>query len=130
MPWKHSRPSRIEVSIEELPASGLLVARVKDDGGGFDANNASGDSVIGMKEHAVGGTLTVENRHDGPGVVVTATAAAGRRRGENSLKGLPRNEDSCDRRIVRVCAGCSAPFPAPSHRGRDPRGGSVEAARR
>ena len=72
---KHSRPSRIEVSIEELPASGFLVARVKDDGGGFDANNASGGfGLIGMKERAVllGGTLTVENRHDGPGVVVTA----------------------------------------------------------
>ncbi len=71
---KHSRPSRIEVLIEETYDGGFLVARVSDNGGGFDANNASGGfGLIGMKERAtlLGGTLTVENRSDRLGVVVT-----------------------------------------------------------
>jgi two-component system, NarL family, sensor histidine kinase UhpB len=71
---KHSRPSRIEVLIEET-YGGFLVARVSDNGGGFDANNASGGfGLIGMKERAtlLGGALTVENRNDRLGVVVTA----------------------------------------------------------
>jgi two-component system sensor histidine kinase UhpB len=70
---KHSRPSRIEVLIEETHG-GFLVARVSDNGGGFDANNASGGfGLIGMKERAtlLGGALTVENRNDRLGVVVT-----------------------------------------------------------
>ena len=61
--------------IEEPHESGFLVARVSDNGGGFDANNASGGfGLIGMKERAtlLGGTLTVENRSDRLGVVVTA----------------------------------------------------------
>ena len=50
---KHSRPSRIEVLIEETYDGGFLVVRVSDDGGGFDANNASGGfGLIGMKERA------------------------------------------------------------------------------
>ncbi|MEJ0051205.1 MAG: HAMP domain-containing protein [Methylovirgula sp.] len=71
---KHSRPSRIEVLIEETYDGGFLVARVSDNGGGFDANNASGGfGLIGMKERAtlLGGTLTVDNRSDRLGVVVT-----------------------------------------------------------
>jgi two-component system, NarL family, sensor histidine kinase UhpB len=70
---KHSRPSRIEILIEETHG-GFLVARISDNGGGFDASNASGGfGLIGMKERAtlLGGALTVENRNDRLGVVVT-----------------------------------------------------------
>jgi two-component system sensor histidine kinase UhpB len=72
---KHSQPSHIEVSIGEVYESGFIVARVSDDGCGFDANVASGGfGLIGMKERAalLGGALTIENRRDKLGVVVTA----------------------------------------------------------
>jgi len=71
---KHTKPSRIEVLIEETH-HGVLVVRVLDDGSGFDSNATSGGfGLIGMKERAtlLGGTLVVENRRDRPGVVVTA----------------------------------------------------------
>lgn len=71
---KHSQPSHIEVSIEETYESGFIVARIADDGCGFDANNASGGfGLIGMKERAtlLGGALTVQNRRDKSGVVVS-----------------------------------------------------------
>ncbi|MFZ0729282.1 MAG: ATP-binding protein [Methylovirgula sp.] len=71
---KHTKPSRIEVLIEEMH-HGVLVVRVLDDGSGFDLSVASGGfGLIGMKERAalLGGTLVVENRRDRPGVAVTA----------------------------------------------------------
>ena len=71
---KHTRPSRIEVLIEEI-CHDVLVVRVLDDGSGFDASAPTGGfGLIGMKERAalLGGTLLVENRRDRQGVVVTA----------------------------------------------------------
>jgi two-component system sensor histidine kinase UhpB len=71
---KHTKPSRIEVLIEETYHD-VLVIRVLDDGCGLDASAVTGGfGLIGMKERAalLGGTLVVENRRDSPGVVVTA----------------------------------------------------------
>jgi two-component system, NarL family, sensor histidine kinase UhpB len=71
---KHTKPSRIEVLIEETHHD-VLVAGVLDDGCGLDANAVSGGfGLIGMKERAalLGGTLVVENRRDRAGVAVTA----------------------------------------------------------
>lgn len=71
---KHSRPSHIEVLVEET-YHGVLVVRILDDGSGLDASAASGGfGLIGMKERAalLGGTLVVENRRDRRGVAVTA----------------------------------------------------------
>ncbi|MGH6818507.1 MAG: ATP-binding protein [Methylovirgula sp.] len=71
---KHTKPSRIEVLIEETH-HGVLVVRVLDDGSGFDLGVATGGfGLIGMKERAalLGGTLVVENRRDRSGVAVTA----------------------------------------------------------
>jgi two-component system, NarL family, sensor histidine kinase UhpB len=71
---KHTKPSRIEVLIEETYHD-VLVVRVLDDGCGLDASAVTGGfGLIGMKERAalLGGTLVVENRRDSPGVAVTA----------------------------------------------------------
>jgi two-component system, NarL family, sensor histidine kinase UhpB len=71
---KHSQPTRIEVLVEETPHD-VLVVRILDNGSGLDASAVSGGfGLIGMKERAglLGGTLTVENRRDRPGVAVTA----------------------------------------------------------
>jgi two-component system sensor histidine kinase UhpB len=70
---RHGHPSRIEIEIESA-ADGTIAIGVTDDGGGMPADAAIGFGITGMQERAalLGGTLSVCDRADAKGVVVSA----------------------------------------------------------
>jgi two-component system sensor histidine kinase UhpB len=71
---RHGHPSRIEVSIRHQ-TNDLVAINVVDNGGGLKVpGSVIGFGIIGMQERAtlLGGALTVDNRSDGSGVIVTA----------------------------------------------------------
>jgi two-component system, NarL family, sensor histidine kinase UhpB len=79
---RHGTPGRIDIAVEAAPDRGIAI-RVSDDGGGLKANGRAGSpgvgqgggyGIIGMSERvaSLGGTLEVNNRPDGGGVVVEA----------------------------------------------------------
>ncbi|MEQ1694870.1 MAG: HAMP domain-containing protein [Hyphomicrobiaceae bacterium] len=71
---KHTKPSQVGIHVED-DQKGYLSVVIMDNGCGLKSPQpTSGYGVIGMKERAtlLGGRLTVEDRIDGPGVVVRA----------------------------------------------------------
>jgi two-component system, NarL family, sensor histidine kinase UhpB len=71
---RHGHPSRIEIEIE-LADGHTIAANVSDDGGGMPpAGSTIGFGITGMQERAalLGGTLSVCDRIDTKGVVVSA----------------------------------------------------------
>jgi two-component system sensor histidine kinase UhpB len=71
---RHGRPSRIDVDVR--PGAGNTVAvTVVDDGDGMKPpGSVIGFGITGMQERvaSLGGIVTVKNRIDGKGVMVTA----------------------------------------------------------
>lgn len=75
---KHGKPSEIEVAVTRADDDGIGV-KVRDNGRGLDeSRSADGYGLVAMKERvaALRGALTVANRIDGAGVVVTASLPA------------------------------------------------------
>jgi two-component system sensor histidine kinase UhpB len=71
---RHGHPSRIEVDIR-LDMNHMISIGVADDGGGMAlSGSVTGFGITGMRERAalLGGELSVRNRADGKGVIVTA----------------------------------------------------------
>jgi two-component system, NarL family, sensor histidine kinase UhpB len=71
---RHGHPSEIDISIQ-LGADDNVEIDVIDDGGGLmPTTSAAGFGITGMQERAalLGGTVSVQNRDDGKGVVVRA----------------------------------------------------------
>ena len=71
---RHARPSEIDISIQ-FEAEDTVAIVVVDDGGGIKpANAAVGFGITGMQERIalLGGTISIGNRSDGKGVVVSA----------------------------------------------------------
>jgi two-component system, NarL family, sensor histidine kinase UhpB len=71
---RHGRPSEIAISVR-LTDDDTIAIEVVDDGGGMKPSNAAvGFGITGMQERAamLGGTISVQNRSDGKGVVVSA----------------------------------------------------------
>jgi two-component system, NarL family, sensor histidine kinase UhpB len=69
---RHGHPSKIDI-IVRLADNDTIAIEVVDDGGGMKPCNApAGFGITGMQERAVmlGGTISVQNRSDGKGVVV------------------------------------------------------------
>ena len=80
---RHGRPTRIAVAVANDPATGMLRARVEDDGLGFVVGTQAGASeghfgIHGMQERAerLGGSLVVSSR---PGGGTVIEAVVGRR---------------------------------------------------
>ncbi|BBE72523.1 HAMP domain-containing sensor histidine kinase [Oharaeibacter diazotrophicus] len=69
---KHGHPTRIE--IEVALRDERIRLKVADDGGGLKRPAGEGWGIVGMGERAaaLGGRLSVDNRFDVPGVVVSA----------------------------------------------------------
>ncbi|MBO0756487.1 MAG: HAMP domain-containing protein [Bradyrhizobiaceae bacterium] len=70
---RHGRPSEIAISVR-LADNDTIAIEVVDDGGGMKPSNAAvGFGITGMQERAamLGGTISVQNRSDGKGVVVS-----------------------------------------------------------
>ena len=71
---RHGRPTLIEIDVKR-ETDGHVAVEVTDDGGGLrDLGYGAGFGLVGMRERvkSVGGTLTVTNRVDGRGVIVSA----------------------------------------------------------
>jgi two-component system sensor histidine kinase UhpB len=71
---RHGHPSKIDISIRSA-TNGTIEVDVVDDGGGMKSSNGTvGFGITGMQERAalLGGTISVQNRSDGKGVVVSA----------------------------------------------------------
>jgi two-component system, NarL family, sensor histidine kinase UhpB len=71
---RHGQPSEIDISIQ-LGADDTVEIDVVDDGGGMMLpTSTAGFGITGMQERAalLGGTVSVQNRGDGKGVVVRA----------------------------------------------------------
>ena len=71
---RHGHPSEIDISIQ-LEADDTVAIDVVDDGGGLKpVDTAIGFGITGMQERAalLGGAISVQNRIDGKGVVVSA----------------------------------------------------------
>lgn len=71
---RHARPKIISIVVHQRVASAVFL-EVSDDGGGFDVRKVSkGFGVRGMHERTavLGGTLSLQNRLDVPGVTVLA----------------------------------------------------------
>jgi len=69
---RHGRPSRIDIAVEQ-GLDHTVIVTVADDGGGMDEATA-GFGITGMHERValLGGTLTIRNRPEGNGVMVSA----------------------------------------------------------
>jgi two-component system sensor histidine kinase UhpB len=69
---RHGRPSIIGICVQQT-GNGTARITVKDDGGGLKSEHV-GYGLTGMRERvsAIGGALSVHNREDRPGVIVTA----------------------------------------------------------
>jgi two-component system sensor histidine kinase UhpB len=70
---RHGQPGRIDVSIRSA-AGNTVEVEIVDDGGGMKVSNgAVGFGISGMQERTarLGGTISVRNRADGKGVVVS-----------------------------------------------------------
>jgi two-component system, NarL family, sensor histidine kinase UhpB len=71
---RHGEPTLIKIAAKR-EADGHVAVEVTDDGGGLrDLRDDAGFGLVGMHERvkSVGGTLTVKNRVDGRGVIVSA----------------------------------------------------------
>jgi two-component system, NarL family, sensor histidine kinase UhpB len=71
---RHGEPTLIKIAAKR-EADGHVAVEVTDDGGGLrDLRDDGGFGLVGMQERvrSVGGTLTVKNRVDGRGVIVSA----------------------------------------------------------
>lgn len=71
---RHGKPRSVDI-LALQDANGAVLVRVSDDGGGLrQVREAKGYGVIGMRERAeaLGGSLAIENRAGGDGVVVSA----------------------------------------------------------
>ena len=71
---RHGNPSKIGISIL-LAAKDVVEVEIIDDGGGMQASiGPVGFGIAGMRERTalLGGTISVENRSDGKGVLVSA----------------------------------------------------------
>jgi two-component system sensor histidine kinase UhpB len=71
---RHGHPSRIDVNIQ-LDAGDTVAITIGDDGGGMKPfGPAIGFGITGMQERvaSLGGVLTIRNRIDGRGAIVTA----------------------------------------------------------
>jgi two-component system sensor histidine kinase UhpB len=71
---RHGHPSKIGISIRFV-AKDTVAIEIIDDGGGMKSSNgAVGFGITGMQERTalLGGTISVQNRSDGKGVVVSA----------------------------------------------------------
>jgi two-component system, NarL family, sensor histidine kinase UhpB len=71
---RHGEPTLVKIAAKR-EADGHVAVEVTDDGGGLrDLRDAPGFGLVGMHERvkSVGGTLTVKNRVDGRGVIVSA----------------------------------------------------------
>lgn len=70
---RHGRPTLISIDIEAKPDFTIDI-RVADNGSGLKDTGRAGYGIVGMQERvaALGGRLEVVNRHDGPGVAVSA----------------------------------------------------------
>jgi two-component system, NarL family, sensor histidine kinase UhpB len=71
---RHGEPTLIRIGAQQ-EADGYVAVEVTDDGGGLrDLRDDAGFGLVGMHERvkSVGGTLTVKNRVDGRGVIVSA----------------------------------------------------------
>jgi two-component system sensor histidine kinase UhpB len=70
---RHGHPTKIDIRVGS--ENNTLTVDVVDDGGGFEADTdgVAGFGIIGMKERAalLGGALSVQNRRDRKGVVVS-----------------------------------------------------------
>jgi two-component system, NarL family, sensor histidine kinase UhpB len=70
---RHGHPSKIDISAR-LEDNDIIAIEIVDDGGGLMPCNAvAGFGITGMQERAamLGGTISVQNRSDGKGVVVS-----------------------------------------------------------
>jgi two-component system sensor histidine kinase UhpB len=70
---RHGHPGEIDISVR-LADSRTIAIEVVDDGGGMKPSNAAvGFGITGMQERAamLGGTISLQNRDDGKGVVVS-----------------------------------------------------------
>jgi two-component system, NarL family, sensor histidine kinase UhpB len=71
---RHGHPSEIDITVQ-LADNDTIAIEVVDDGGGMKLSNAAaGFGITGMQERAamLGGAISVQNRGDGNGVVVSA----------------------------------------------------------
>jgi two-component system, NarL family, sensor histidine kinase UhpB len=71
---RHGEPTLVKIAAKR-EADGHVAVEVTDDGGGLrDLRDDPGFGLVGMHERvkSVGGTLTVKNRVDGRGVIVSA----------------------------------------------------------
>jgi two-component system, NarL family, sensor histidine kinase UhpB len=76
---RHGHPTEIDIRISS--ENDTLAVDIFDDGGGIKTgtNSVIGYGIIGMKERAalLGGTLSVQNRRDRKGVVVSVRLPCG-----------------------------------------------------
>jgi two-component system sensor histidine kinase UhpB len=69
---RHGKPRTIDINVQRCVSSAVLL-EVSDDGSGSDEDRLTrGFGIRGMHERAalIGGTLSIQNRHDSPGLVV------------------------------------------------------------
>jgi two-component system, NarL family, sensor histidine kinase UhpB len=71
---RHGHPSEIDISVQRETNDTVAIDVVDDGGGMKPANVAIGFGITGMQERValLGGTISIRNRDDGKGVVVSA----------------------------------------------------------
>jgi two-component system, NarL family, sensor histidine kinase UhpB len=71
---RHGHPSQIDISIQFATDDTVAISVVDDGGGMKPANVAIGFGITGMQERiaSLGGTISIGNRSDGKGVIVSA----------------------------------------------------------
>lgn len=70
---RHGKPQHIAIAVG-WTVGGFIAVEISDDGVGLHAPSGSGFGLLGMRERvqSLGGTLSVRNRVDGSGVIVSA----------------------------------------------------------